>query len=269
MREGDVRSPVPLRRGRDVDVERVGQGMGCATRTAERTEMQPRRHGKGECGSERRRGTKGAPKRGRDAHPARGGDKEGSRRGGRGARKVRASERENGRGREREGGKRDEGKRDGGRFSAAVPSEKGRHAPSNRVDSARIGVAGAVPTSLSLHSGAPMVVRGTAVSPTAMATWCDNGVRYSPSLKIYPNPPSPCPALARPVALFRLATQSPPVPIRNVSFPLEDVRIDYEEMGETRAGHYSATLRASALRTPYGGRERAIDSCSRGYSRGS
>lgn len=32
----------------------------------------------------------------------------------------------------------------------------------------RIGVAGAVPTSLSFRSGAPMIVRGTPISPTAM-----------------------------------------------------------------------------------------------------
>lgn len=97
----------------------------------------------------------------------------------------------------------------------------------------RIGVAGAVPTSLSPHSGAPMTAGGTPISPTAMATPCDNGVRYSPSLKIYSNPESPS---SHPffLSLFRLAMQASLALIRNVSFPLEGVRIDYEKMGKSR-----------------------------------
>ncbi|KYN01456.1 hypothetical protein ALC62_07638 [Cyphomyrmex costatus] len=43
----------------------------------------------------------------------------------------------------------------------------------------RIGVAGAVPTSLLPHSGAPIAAWATPISPTAMATSCDNGVRQN------------------------------------------------------------------------------------------
>lgn len=197
MREGDVRSPVsPAGEGRRRRAR--GEGMGCATRSRNEQRCSP--DGTGRASVEARGGA--GPKVYRKEGEMRIPREEGIRKDAGGG--VEGTS-ERGREREREGGKRDEGKRDEGRFSATVPSEKGPHAPSNRVDSStRIGVAGAVPTSLSLHSGAPMVVRGTAISPTAMATWCDNGVRYSPSLKIYSNPPSPPP----PPSLFFASRRS-------------------------------------------------------------
>lgn len=89
---------------------------------------------------------------------------------------------------EGEASKRDERKRDGDRFGPTVRSERERDAPRRTASTrSRIGVAGAVPTSLLPHSGAPMAAWDTPISPTAMATSCDNGVRYSPSLKIYSN----------------------------------------------------------------------------------
>lgn len=135
---------------------------------------------------------------------------------------------------EGEASKRDERKRDGDRFGPTVRSERERDAPRRTASTrSRIGVAGAVPTSLLPHSGAPMAAWDTPISPTAMATSCDNGVRYSPSLKIYSNLEFSS-SLALPVSLFRFATQSSLVLIRNVSFPLEGVRIDYEKMGKSR-----------------------------------
>lgn len=97
----------------------------------------------------------------------------------------------------------------------------------------RIGVAGAVPTSLLPHSGAPIAASSTPISPTAMATSCDNGVRYSPSLKIYSNPEFLFSRFSYFLSLFPFATQLSLVLIRNVSFPLEGVRIDYEKMDKS------------------------------------
>lgn len=163
-------------RGRDVDVERMEREWG-ARRGRETTEKQPQWYEKGKCGSERRCGTEGAPKRGRDAHPVRGGDKEG----GEGAEGTGERERVTKEMKEKETG------------IDSVPRYEARRNNMRRRTAStrsRIGVAGAAPTSLSPHSGAPMAAWGTPISPTAMATPCDNGVRYSLSLKIYSNPES-------------------------------------------------------------------------------
>lgn len=94
----------------------------------------------------------------------------------------------------------------------------------------RIGVAGAVPTSLLPRGGAPMAARDTPISPTAMATSCDSGVRYSPSLKIYSQARSPS-SLALSISF---SLRDAVILVRNVSFPLEGARIDYEKMGKSR-----------------------------------
>lgn len=67
MREGDVRSPVSG--GGGTSASSAWRGNGVARRGRETTEKQPQWYEEGKCASERRRGTEGAPKRGRDAHP--------------------------------------------------------------------------------------------------------------------------------------------------------------------------------------------------------
>lgn len=192
--------------------------MGCATRSRNDRET-AQWYEKGKCGSERRCGTEGVPKRGRDAHPALGGDKEG----GEGTEGMGEREREAKETKEKETGI------DSLPWYEARRNNMRRRTASTR---SRIGVAGAVPTSLLRHSGAPMAAWGTPISPTAMATSCDNGVRYSPSLKIYSNPES---LFSRSSCLFFASqAQASLALIRNVSFPLEGVRIDYEKMGKSR-----------------------------------
>lgn len=138
--------------------------------------------------------------------PARGGDKEGGE----------GSERN---GREREGGKRETKEKETAIDSVprceARRNDMRRRTASTR---SRIGVAGAVPTSLSPRSGAPMAAGGTPISPTAMATPCDNGVRYSPSLKIYSNPERSLFSPALPVS-FSLRNAGFPHPHPQCIFP--------------------------------------------------
>lgn len=219
MREGDVRSPVSS--GGGTSTSSAWEWEWGARRGGETTEKQHGGTGKGKCGSERRCGTEGVPKRGRDVRiPVRRGDKEeGEGMEGMGERKREAKGTE-----EKETG------------IDSLPRYQARRNPSMRRRTAsthsRIGVAGAVPTSLLPRGGAPMASSGMPISPTAMATACDNGVRYSPSLKIHSNPEFLFSRYF--LSLFRFATRASLALIRNVSFPLEGVRIDYEKMGKSR-----------------------------------
>lgn len=149
-------------RGRDAGIECMEWEWG-ARRGRETIEKQPQWYEKGKCRSERRCGTEGAPRRGRDAHPKR---EEG----------IRKEERETeGMGEREREAKETKEKETGDRFSGTVRSEKGTTcAVEPRRLVPELAWQGAVPTSFSPRSGAPMTASGTPISPTAMATSCDN-----------------------------------------------------------------------------------------------